>query len=71
MKSSQRWEVITLLCLGFFVAIVGVVRTYFVYLSFVDDDLSWYAMPHWICSEAELCVALVTFQHPPFSHQPP
>ncbi|RDI84470.1 hypothetical protein Vi05172_g5521 [Venturia inaequalis] len=60
MKSSQRWEVIALLCLGFFVAAVGVVRTYFVYQSFHFDDLTWYAGPHWICSEAEICTALIS-----------
>ncbi|TID13469.1 hypothetical protein E6O75_ATG11385 [Venturia nashicola] len=59
MESSQRWQVLVLLCLGFFVAAVGVVRTCFVYLSFIYGDLTWYAMPHWVCSEAELCVALI------------
>lgn len=63
MKSSQRWEVILLLCLGFFVAAVGVVRTYFVYQTFVFDDLTWWSSPHWICSGAEICVALV-FRYP-------
>ncbi|QDS68660.1 hypothetical protein FKW77_001990 [Venturia effusa] len=50
MKASQRCEVILLLCLGFLVATVGVVRTYFVYASFVSDDLTWFAGPHWICA---------------------
>lgn len=59
MRSSQRWEVISLLCLGCLVAAVGVIRTYYVYQSFVYDDLTWYSSPHWICSGVEICVALV------------
>jgi hypothetical protein len=60
MKSGQRWAVISLLCLGSLVAVVGSVRTYYVWFLFSNDDLTWYAGPHWICSEVEICVAMVS-----------
>jgi hypothetical protein len=60
MKSGQRWAAISLLCLGALVAVVGSVRTYYVWFLFSNDDLTWYAGPHWICSEVEICVAMVS-----------
>lgn len=60
MKPDQQWAVLILLCLGFLVAVVGSVRTYYVWLLFSNDDLTWYAGPHWICSEVEICVAMVS-----------
>ena len=55
----QRRTVMLLLCLGFSVSIVGTVRTYYVYTLFNSNDLTWYAGPHWICSEVEICTAMV------------
>jgi len=59
MSPSQRRNVACLLCLGFFVSVVGAIRTYFVWMTFSTDDLTWYAGPHWICSEVEITVALI------------
>jgi hypothetical protein len=64
MESGQRWAVISLLCLGALVAVVGSVRTYYVWILFTNDDLTWYTEPHWICSEAEICVATVFLDQP-------
>ena len=59
MDPIQRRTILSLLCLGFLVAVVGSVRTYYVWKAFDSDDVTWYASPHWICSEVELSVALV------------
>ncbi|KAE9971827.1 hypothetical protein EG328_005358 [Venturia inaequalis] len=59
MKPRQRWAVLSLLCLGFFVAIVGSTRTYYVWYLFTNDDLTWYAEQHWICAEVEICTAMI------------
>lgn len=59
MKTRQRWAVLSLLCLGFLVAVVGCARTYYVWCLFSNDDLTWYSGPHWICADVEICVATV------------
>jgi hypothetical protein len=59
MDSTQRRTVISILCLGFFVSIVGSVRTYYVWLLFSSSDLTWWSGPHWMCSEVEICLGLV------------
>jgi hypothetical protein len=60
MISRQRISVLILFCLGFLVTVVGSVRCYFVYKVFWTDDMTWYSSPHWICSEVEICVAMVS-----------
>lgn len=57
---QQRWPVVSLLSLGYLVALCGTVRTYFVWLAMTSSDPSWVSTPHWICSQAELGVALVS-----------
>jgi hypothetical protein len=59
MANAERRTILVLLCLGFLVSVVGTVRTYFVWKLFYSDDLTWYASPHWICSEVEICTAMV------------
>ncbi|KIW02937.1 uncharacterized protein PV09_05983 [Verruconis gallopava] len=59
MDKRQRRTVMLLLCLGFLVSVVGTVRTYYVWKLFNSDDLTWYASPHWICSEVEICTAMI------------
>ena len=61
MDRAQRNTVLLLLCLGFLVSVVGTVRTYYVYTLFNSNDLTWYAGPHWICSEVEICTAMVCY----------
>lgn len=61
MNKMQRRTVVSLLCLGFLVGVVGIVRSYYVWTLFQSDDLTWWAGPHWICSEVEICVAMVCF----------
>jgi hypothetical protein len=60
MSQTQRWSVLSLISLGFLVAIVGAVRTHYVWILFSTDDLTWWSSPHWICSEVEICVAMVS-----------
>ncbi|KAF2426494.1 hypothetical protein EJ08DRAFT_373359 [Tothia fuscella] len=55
----QRWNVIGLLSLGFFVVIAGIVRTYFLFKTVQTHDTSWWSTPHWICSEVEIDIALI------------
>jgi hypothetical protein len=52
-------SVIALLCGGFFVVLVGCVRVYYVWQTVATHDPSWWAQPHWICSEVEIDVAIV------------
>lgn len=59
MTKRQRWIVISMLSLGFFVTIVGAARTYFLWRAIVSYDQAWWAMPHWVCSEVEIDTALV------------
>jgi hypothetical protein len=60
MSPKQRWSVLSLISLGFLVAIVGFVRTYYVWVLFSSDDLTWWSAPHWICSQVEICLAMVS-----------
>jgi hypothetical protein len=57
----QRWTVISLLSLGYFVSMAGIVRTYFIFKLFTTYDLTWWSGPQWICSEVEIDLALVSF----------
>jgi hypothetical protein len=69
MSPTQRWSVLSLISLGFLVTVVGSVRTYYVWVLFSSDDLTWWSGPHWICSEVEICVAMVrNIIFPPFSY---
>jgi hypothetical protein len=61
LDKRQRWSVVCLLSLGVLTAVVGCVRTYFVYKALVVTlDVVWWAEPHWIASEVENAVALVS-----------
>jgi hypothetical protein len=63
MTRRQRWSVASLLCLGGFVVAVGCVRTHYLWILFDSDDLTWYAAPYWVCSEIEICVAMVAHSY--------
>jgi uncharacterized protein YraI len=56
----QRWSVIGLLSLGFFVAFAGCFRTYYLWKTVATYDMTWWSTPHWICSEVEIDAALVS-----------
>ena len=60
MRRPERIAVCSLLCLGFLVSVVGAARTSFVWKVFASEDLTWWAAPHWICSEVEISVAMVS-----------
>ncbi|KAF2666252.1 hypothetical protein BT63DRAFT_53788 [Microthyrium microscopicum] len=62
--TKQKWGIIVLLCAGFLVSVVGSFRTYYVWTLFNTDDLSWWAAPHWICSEVEISVAMICASMP-------
>ena len=59
---KQRRTVISLLSLGFLVGLAGCFRTYFLWksISAPDLDMSWWADPHWIASEVEIDLAIVS-----------
>jgi glycopeptide antibiotics resistance protein len=59
---TQRRTVIGLLSLGFLVGFAGCFRTYFLWqsVSAPNLDLSWWADPHWIASEIEIDLAIVS-----------
>ena len=64
MSRRQRWSVISVLSLGVLVFLVGCVRTFYVYKCLLDTwDITWWTGPHWICSEVENNVAIVS-RHP-------
>ncbi|KAF2666783.1 hypothetical protein BT63DRAFT_457739 [Microthyrium microscopicum] len=56
----QRWSIIGLLSLGFFVAVAGAFRTFYIWKTVTTYDMSWWAAPHWICSEVEINMALIS-----------
>lgn len=61
LEKSQKWSVIILLCLGIFTTAAGSVRCFFVYKAVLQaEDMMWWAQPHWISSEVENSVALVS-----------
>jgi rhodopsin domain-containing protein len=64
MDRKTRWTVICLLCLGYLVAIVGIIRTVFAYIVFDTDDLTWWAAPYWITSEIEISVGMICASTP-------
>lgn len=65
----QRWTVIGLLSLSFFVAFAGCFRSYFLWksMSAADYDMSWWANPHFIASEVEIDLSIVSDHTPKMS----
>lgn len=62
MSKGQQWSVACLLSLGVLTTSVGCVRTFFVYKALISsDDIVWWSEPHFITSEVENSVALVSF----------
>jgi hypothetical protein len=59
IDKKQRWNVISLLSLGIFVAVIGSIRCYYLYMTIYTHDANWWSTPHWICSELEIDSALV------------
>lgn len=60
MDQRTRLNVLSLLSLGYLVALVGSVRTVLVWHLFDTNDLTWWAAPHWIASEVEISIAIVS-----------
>jgi hypothetical protein len=62
MDRRQRLSIMSLLCLGVLVAILGVVRCRFVWIALISsNDVTWWAGPHWTVSEVENNVAIVSY----------
>jgi hypothetical protein len=61
VRKEQRWSVISILCLGYFTVIGGVVRTYYIFKAVHTYDYTWWSGPQWIASEVEIDMALVSF----------
>ena len=60
MDRRQQWSIISLLCLGVLVTMLGMVRTWIVWESLIaSDDATWWGGPHWTVSEVENNVAIV------------
>jgi hypothetical protein len=59
---QQRRTVISVLSLGFIVGMAGCFRTFFLWksMSATDLDMSWWADPHFITSEVEVDLAIVS-----------
>jgi hypothetical protein len=62
MDRRQRWSIISLLCLGILVTMLGIIRCWFVYHALIaTDDATWWGEPHWTVSEVENNVAIVSY----------
>ncbi|KAK5111136.1 hypothetical protein LTR62_005335 [Meristemomyces frigidus] len=60
MPRRQRIGVCILLCLGFIVTIAGIIRTYFIWKSLVQQyDETWWAYPLWIAAAVEIDLAVI------------
>jgi hypothetical protein len=60
MPVKQRIEICILLCLGFIVTIAGIVRTYFIWRSLMQQyDETWWAYPLWIAAAVEVDLAVI------------
>ena len=60
MGRQQRWIIISILSLALAVAVVGCVRTYYVWVAVTKtSDLSWWSVQHWICGVTEVHLALI------------
>jgi hypothetical protein len=59
VATQQRWHVISLLSVGFIVAIAGCFRCFYLWKVVDTYDTSWWAVPQWVCSEIEINLALV------------
>jgi len=57
---SQRWTVIGLLSLGYFVSVAGIGRTFYIFKSFTTYDITWWSGPQWIFAEVEIDLAIVS-----------
>jgi hypothetical protein len=60
VDKRQRWNVVALLSLGFFVAIVGCIRCVYLWKALISYDLTWWAGPGWVIANVEIDVALVS-----------
>ena len=62
MPLKQRIGVCALLCVGFFVTIAGIIRTYYIYKSLIASyDETWFTYPLWIAAALEVDIAVVNF----------
>jgi hypothetical protein len=59
VEKSSRWTVIRLLCLGYVVFIVGVVRIYYTRRAQQTYDYTWWFHPAWFCAEVETSLSLL------------
>ena len=60
MEKRQRWSIISVLCLGLLVVVVGSLRVYTIWQTYSSNDPTWNSTLHWIYSEVEVDVALVS-----------
>ena len=57
---SQRWTVLSVLSLGYLVAIAGCFRCFYLWKALTGQmDISWWGAAQWVCSEVENDLALV------------
>ena len=63
MPLKQRVGVCALLCVGFFVTIAGIIRTYYIYKSLIESyDETWFTYPLWIAAAVEIDIAVVSIR---------
>lgn len=66
MPLKQRIGVCALLCVGFFVTIAGIIRSYYIYKSLIASyDETWFTYPLWIAAALEIDIAVVSRSLPP------
>ena len=68
VDERQRWTVVSLLSMGFVVAIIGCIRMHFLSVELHTLDVTWYSTPNWVCSLIEIDVALVCHDHLYYFH---
>ena len=62
LRVDKPWAAVGLLSLGFIVAVVGCIRTYYIFKAYQSNDPTWWSGAQWICSEVENNLALVGCQ---------
>jgi hypothetical protein len=65
MPMRQRLAVGTLFSLGMIVTVAGIIRTWFIYKSLIEEyDNTWYAFPLWIAAAVEIDLGVVSKLQP-------
>ncbi|KAF2022287.1 hypothetical protein BU24DRAFT_439026 [Aaosphaeria arxii CBS 175.79] len=65
MPQRQRIAVVILFSFGFIVTIAGIVRTWYIYKSLIEEyDITWYSYPLWIAAAVEIDLGVICASAP-------